>query len=167
MKFSLTILLIIVTTSCYSQQADQLAKVGWNRYSDGAITGRLFKFKHVFESNQNDLKNYKRFNRTRNTQRITNYSLVAGNLVLLGIIAAENCSNCTYDLSYQTALFATGGTAALALIANAIFEAIKIKRKKKLLNDFNGMVSKEELTSSDLEMNIIPSNHGIGISVTF
>jgi len=95
--------------------------------------GKLHKFKHVFESNLEQLKMFRRFNRLRTTQIITNYTamgITAGAITYGFYQSTQPRSGQSAELDVIIAIL---GAAAIGpiimLISNPIFQIVKKKKK--------------------------------------
>ena len=95
-KIILVTFLSFSSTSSFCQESILFKKkVSAFKFSDGNEVRSLHKFKHVFTDKPQDLKNFKKFNRARKTQRIVNYSYL-GIVGITGIVDFSgdhgNCS---------------------------------------------------------------------------
>ena len=75
MKLIGLIFLIIYSTDLSSQDLVYFDRLSNHEFTDGTSVGKLHEFGHVFERDDELHTLFKKFNRSRRTQRILNYEV--------------------------------------------------------------------------------------------
>ncbi|NNE26258.1 MAG: hypothetical protein HKN09_05405 [Saprospiraceae bacterium] len=138
-----------------------------HKFTDGTNIGALYKFKHVFQANERDARNFRKFNTTRITQSVINYTITAADIVLLAVVVSESCDACTYDFSGYHIAGALILGSGIVLINNVAAESIKSRRKKKLFDQFSGEFIDFSHRESYPNLNLEITQNGIGLVVRF
>ena len=133
MKYLLFLVFLYCTTTVVAQIEIRFQQLSKHKFSDGLKEADLHKFKHVFKQDEATLKMFKRFNRSRITQKALNYfhGTALGISAIGTIVVFTNSDDCNPGCGLVPAF----GLVVLAYmgITNGIIIPIKNSRKKKLL----------------------------------
>ncbi len=162
-----TTLLLIVSLVSYSYSQRQiLKKVTYTTYSDGTKTAKLHKFEEFFSHDQEQLRLFKKFDRSRSILKFINYSSIG--MVGATGYAIYNSTQMQNDSSVpiEVVIFLTGvlSTGIIIGLNNAILIPIKNRRKDMLLN-YNEKLTEIESQTTKLSIGI--QQNGIGLALNF
>ncbi len=163
-KIRLPFLYLFISASIFCQNSQEFTQISKNKFSDGTKVASLHKFEHVFSQTKDDHKRFKRFNRTRKTQRIVNYSFL-GMMVAAGIVDYT----CDGDICGEAGITIGGSLVSgiLMLITNSILGPIKKSRKRKLLKESPNFHKRSKLENIKLRMKSEQRSQEIGLVLSF
>lgn len=171
LKHILFLSIVFHCSHCCGQSNYKLEQLTKHTFTDGNIEGPIYKFRHVFENNARDLSNFNKYNKTRNTQKVINYTLVGfvGTVAIYDhLIKDQSCSG--FDCPGILTSIAAMATGAVFFLSNVILIPIKIDRKNRLLREYYSDHSKNEsfgTRNDNLLFELCTSHNGIGITLTF
>ena len=149
----LTYLLLFMSICAMGQNDIHFEQLTKATFTDGLNTGALYKFRHVFHDNPLEYKMWKRYNRTRNTQKVVNFSLLG----LVGIVAIADFTYNTNCSGFDCPGVATGAAAISAgftmLLFNAVINPIKVHKRKKLIK-FHFDPQKQDMSINNIKNNL-------------
>ena len=143
--------------------------LGSGLYTDGNATGKLHEFEHVFVAHSESYDWFNKFNRTRKTQRIVNYSSLgisgAGLIYLYSVSEKEDITrNGGHNAVAGAGLILLGPV--IMLFTNPTLGTIKNKRKRRLLQSIETELSMRPYLKK-IDINLAITQHGFGVVLCF
>jgi len=151
----------------YSQTPIQIEKASYNSYTDGMKTTKLHKFEETFAYNKEHHRIFKKFNRSRLTLKLINYSsiLMVGATALAVNNSLQTRNDSSVPAEVVIAFLGLVTTATVIGLNNAIMIPIKNHRKDKLLN-YSGSAH-SSLKTESTSISLIIKGADLGLVYSF
>lgn len=172
LKTALIVFISLCFNPTYGQEKVYFRKVSMLKWTDGEQVDKLHKFDYLFRDDVEQLRKFKKFNRIRKAQKISNYfgfALVPATPLAFyyGVLDNGDDHHPAVVIAFAGAIL-TGP--AYLLLSNLIMFPIKVIRKRKLLRTLESRsfgYAKRPVLDQDVKLSISTTSNGLGLVLQF